>query len=101
KEHDPGGDIVRPAETLRLLLVLAEVPGCMDELLRDDRGTKRHVRERMFAPVRACHATGFEVRAHRRHVQLDDLIASELADKAVVEGDELHAGPLIFIAARA
>ena len=46
EEDDPRRDLVRPADLLRLLLVLAEVAGRVEELLRDDRRAQHRVRER-------------------------------------------------------
>ena len=40
EEDDPRRDLVRPVDLLRLLLVLAEVAGRVEELLRDDRRAK-------------------------------------------------------------
>ena len=44
---------MRPADALRLLLVLAEVAGGVEELLRDDRRAQPYVREREVSPVAA------------------------------------------------
>ena len=46
-------------------------------------------------------AAALEPLAHRRHVEPDDLLAVEVADPAVVVGDELHATPQTAIATRA
>ena len=49
EEVDPRRDAVRPVDVLRLLLVLAEVAGRVEELLRDDR-------RRAASPPRAASA---------------------------------------------
>src|SRR5579875_2552377 len=46
-------------------------------------------------------APPLEVRPHRGHVEADDLLAVQVADLAVVVGDELHATSQIAIATRA
>ena len=46
EEDDPRRDLVRPADLLGLLLVLAEVPCGVEELLRNDRGAQVRVLER-------------------------------------------------------
>src|SRR5581483_12347907 len=46
EEHDPRRDLVRPADLLRLLLVLPEVPRGVEELLRDDRRAEALTLER-------------------------------------------------------
>ena len=92
EEDDPGRDLVRPADLLRLLLVLAEVAGRVEELLRDDRRAELRLRERdpLAGLVRAA---PLEQLAHRRDVEHRDLVAVEDADSLVVaERDELHAG---------
>ena len=101
EEDDPGRDLVRPVDVLRLLLVLAEVAGRVEELLRHDRRAQPHVLERVLAPVARAHRAALEVLAHRRHVELDHAVVAQLADEAVVEGDELHATPQTRCAARA
>ena len=49
EEDDPGRDLVRPADLLRLLLVLAEVARRVEELLRDDRRAEARLGERRRA----------------------------------------------------
>ena len=90
EEVDPRRDLVRPVDVLRLLLVLAEVAGGVEELLRDDRRLELRVGERR-APVALVRAAELEVLAHRVHVELDDLVAVDAADLAAVVRDELHA----------
>src|SRR5262249_14148159 len=62
EEADPGRDLVLPADLLRLLLVLPEVAGRVEELLRDDRRAEALPveRNRLAGVVRAA---TFEVRA--------------------------------------
>ena len=90
EEDDPGSDLVRPADLLRLLLVLAEVAGRVEELLRDDRRAQLRVLER-DALAGLVRAAVLEELAHRRRVEDDDLLPIEVSDLlAVAEGDELH-----------
>ena len=89
EEDDPRRDLVRPVDVLRLLLVLAEVAGRVEELLRHDRRAERRVRERRPL-ARVVGAAALEVLAHRRHVEAHDLVAVDPADLAVVVRDELH-----------
>jgi hypothetical protein len=80
--------------------VLAKVAGGVEELLRLDRRAQPRVTERhTFA--RRVRAAPLEPVAHRRHLQSGDLLAVEIADLAVVVGDELHATPHTVIATRA
>src|SRR5262249_31334842 len=98
EEDDPRGDLVRPADLLRLLLVLAEVAGRVEELSRHDRCAQSRLRERNpLAGLVA--AAALEPFAHRRDVEDRDLVA--VAPRAFSERDELHATPQTFIAARA
>jgi hypothetical protein len=101
EEDDPGRDLVRPTDALRLLLVLAEVPRSVDELLRPDRRPQPRVRER-DALTRLVGTAALELLPHRRHVEDRDLVAVDHADPRVVpERDQLHSTtPQIFIAAR-
>ena len=100
EEVDPGRDPVRPVDVLRLLLVLAEVARRVEELLRDDRRAQLRLRQRR--PLAGLlGAAALEPLAHRRHVEPDDRLAVEVADSAVVVGDELHATPQTAIATRA
>ena len=102
EEDDPGRDPVRPPHLLRLLLVLAEVAGRVEELLRHDRGAQADVLERELVARRARNLVALEVMAHRRHLELHDLVSAQLANLAVVEGDQAgHAGSQSRIAARA
>ena len=89
EEDDPRRDLVRPVDVLRLLLVLAEVAGRVEELLRDDRRAERRVGERRPL-ARVVGAAALEVLAHRRHVEPHDLVAVDPPDLAVVVRDELH-----------
>ena len=102
EEDDPGRDLVRPADALRLLLVLPEVAGGVEELLRHDGRTQLDC---VRLEDLACLSGGpprLEVRAHRRDLELDDLVVSQVTDPAFVEGDELHsATPQTRWAARA
>src|SRR6185437_9991095 len=88
---DPRRNLVRPADPLRLLLVLAEVARGMDELLRNDRRAQRDVGECGLVP-RSGGATAFEVLPHRGNVQLDDRLATKLSNLSLVVGYELHVG---------
>src|SRR5207237_8326534 len=100
EEHDPRGELVRPADALRLLLVLTEVPRRVNELLRDDGRTQLHVFARVPVPARGPAA--LEVRPHRRDVELNDAPVAHLPDLSVVEGHQLHdAIPQTFAAVRA
>src|SRR5262249_33833636 len=101
EEDDPRRDPVRPLHLLRLLLVLAEVAGRVEELLRDDRRTQPDVLERELPAGRAGSLVALEVLTHRRHLELDDLLAAQLADPALVESDELGHVSQTVIAARA
>ena len=96
-----GAICVRPVDVLRLVLVLAEVAGGVEELLRDDRRAQRRVGERR-ALGRVVRAAALEVLAHRRDVEAHDLVAVDAPDLAVVVGDQLHrADPLRDAAHRA
>ena len=53
------------------------------------------------APVARASAPRLEVGPHRRRVQLDHAVVAQLADQAVVEGDQLHATPQTRCAVRA
>src|SRR5438045_8910941 len=66
EEDDPRRDLVRPTDPLRLLLVLAEVAGRVEELLRHDRRTQPRARKRDTITGRPGPAP-LEVRAHVRH----------------------------------
>ena len=92
EEDDPGCDLVRPADLLRLLLVLAKVSGGVEELLRDDRCAQTGLGQR-DALTRLVRAATLEVLAHRRHVENRDLLAVEKPDATlpVADRDELHA----------
>ena len=95
EEDDPRRDLVRPADLLRLLLVLAEVAGRVEELLRDDRRAQPGLGDRdpLTGLVRPA---ALEVPAHRRDVEDGDLVAVEHADAPFLpEADELH-GSTIF-----
>src|SRR5581483_2656049 len=89
KEDDPRRELVRPVDVLRLVLVLTEVAGRVEELLRHDRRAQPHLRERGTL-ARFAGAAAFEVFAHRRHVEAHDLLAFAASDLAVVVGDEPH-----------
>src|SRR5581483_1127965 len=100
EEDDPRSDLVRPVDPLRLLLVLAEVSGGVEELLRDDRRMQPRLGERR--PLEGVVGTAaLKVRSHVGHVESHDLVALEAADLAVVVRDELHATPQTDIATRA
>src|SRR6185503_16676886 len=101
EEHDPGRDLVRPVDVLRLLLVLAEVPGGVEELLRHDRRTQAYVFERVLGTGRPRLGPRLEVGPHRWRIQLGHAVVAQLADQAVVEGDQLHATPQARWAVRA
>jgi hypothetical protein len=89
EEVDPRRDPVRPVDVLRLLLVLAEVAGRVEELLRHDRRAQPRLGQRrpLAGLVRA---PALEPLAHRRHVEPDDHVPVEIPDPPVVVGDELH-----------
>ena len=90
EEDDPRRDLVRPADALRLLLVLAEVAGGMEELLRDDRRLEVGVGERRpLADVLG--ASLVELRAQVGNVEPDDLLAVDPTDLAAVVGDQPQA----------
>ena len=74
-----------------LLLVLAEVPRGVEELLRDDRRAQARVGERDALARDVC-AAALEVPAHRRHVEDGDLLAVQHPHPplSVAERDELH-----------
>ena len=100
EEDDPGRDLVRPAHSLRLLLVLAKVAGRVDELFRDDRRPQLDGFERRL-PARGTHVSGsLEVLPCRRYVELHDRVVAQFTDPAVVERDELHAASARRFAAR-
>ena len=83
EEHDPRRDLVRPVDVLRLLLVLAEVAGRVEELLRDDRRAQPHVRERVLAPGRSAPAAGSKYsRIDRRRRARSTRSSRTLADAA-------------------
>src|SRR5205085_2935593 len=89
EDHDPGRDLVRPPDALRFLLVLAEVAGGVEELLRRDRRAEGRLRKRhAFAGL--GRASALEVRAHAQYVERRDRVAVDTADLAVVVRDELH-----------
>ena len=92
EEDDPGRDLVRPADALRLLLVLAEVARGVEELLGDDRRPQANVGERMLLAGRARNLVPLEQFAHRFRVELGDHVALDPTDLSVIEGGELHRG---------
>ena len=79
EEDDPGRDPVRPVDALRLLLVLAEVAGRVEELLRDDRRPQAALDERPAASGLGRPAAALEERAHVRRVELHDGVAAHVA----------------------
>ena len=90
EEDDPRRDLVRPADLLRLLLVLAEVAGRVEELLRDDRCAKLRLGERDALAASSAPPSSNSSRMDG-NVEDDDLLAVDVADPVVVERDELHA----------
>ena len=90
EEDDPRRDLVRPVDVLRLLLVLAEVAGGVEELLRHDRRLQARGGERR-ALAGVLGAAALEVGAQVGHVEADDLLALDPSDLAAVVGDEPHA----------
>jgi hypothetical protein len=90
EEHDPGGDLVRPADALGLLFVLAEVAGGVEELLGDDWGAQTDVGERVLLPRRVWNFVTLEQLAHRARVELGDQVALDASDPAFIEGGKLH-----------
>jgi hypothetical protein len=89
EEDDPRRDLVRPVDALRLLLVLAEVAGRVEELLRHDRRSQPRIRERRPL-ARVVRAAALEVLAHGGNVEADDLLALDPPDLAVVVRDQPH-----------
>ena len=99
EEVDPRRDVVRPVDVLRLGLVLAEVAGRVEELLRDDRRAQPRLGERN--PLAGLvGATALEVLPHRRHVENGDLLALEHPDPpySLTERDQLHALSILSLA---
>ena len=90
EEDDPGRDLVRPADALRLLLVLAEVAGGVEELLGDDRRAQADIGERILLARRARNLVPLEQLPHRAGVELDDPVALDPTDLALIEGGKLH-----------
>src|SRR5947208_16121148 len=84
EEDDPRRDLVRPGDLLRLLLVLAEVPRGVEELLRDDRRAEPSALER-HALARLVGAATLEVRPQVGHVQQRALVPVDPARPAVGE----------------
>ena len=80
-------------DPLRLLLVLAEVPGGVEELLGHDRWAQARAGERnRLAGLVA--AAALEVRAHVGDPEHADLVADDMADPEVLaERDEPHVAP--------
>src|SRR5262249_53541138 len=71
KEHDPGCDLMRPVDDLRLGLMLAIVARGMKELFRDDRRPQSTIRQRHTLPIgprryRRRILTGLKQLPHRR-----------------------------------
>src|SRR4051812_30556514 len=81
---------MRPVDVGRLLVVLAEVPRRVEELLRDDRRAQLDVGQRVLTPGVVGAAT-FEVGPHVRDVEFDDRVVLDAAHAGVVERDQLHA----------
>ncbi len=100
EEDDPRCNRVRPVDLLRLVLVLAEVAGRVEELLRDDRGTQARLDERR-ALGGIVGPAPLEVRAHVRDVEADDLLPLDPAHRPLVVGDELQTTPQTRMAVRA
>jgi hypothetical protein len=90
EEHDPRRDLMRPVDVLRVVFVLSEVAGGVEELLRHDRRTQLR-RGQRGALGRVVGAAALEVLAHARDVEADDLVAVDAPDLAVVVGHQLHA----------
>ncbi len=97
EEHDPGRDLVRPGDDLRLLLVLAEVAGGVEELLGDDRRAQANVGE--CDALAGCRAVADSTpRSNSARMSGTsssvDLVAVEHAGArgalGRLEGDELH-----------
>src|SRR3990170_2568238 len=94
EEDDPGRNLVRPADLLRLLLVLAEVAGGVEELLRDDRRAEARLGER-HTLARLVGAAALKVGAHGRDVEDGDLLAVKHAyARFVSKANELHGAKL-------
>ena len=93
EEDDPGRDLVIPVDLLALLLVLAEVAGGVEELLRHDRRQQPGLGER-HAAAALLGPAALEVLAHRGHVEQRDLVADDMADGdaglGVLERHKLH-----------
>src|SRR5262245_56597857 len=81
---------MRPVDVLRFLLVLAEVAGRVEELLRNDRRLEPGVGQRC-ALAGLVGAAAREPFAHRADVEARELFAVDVADLAAVIRDELHA----------
>ena len=92
EEHDALVHRVRPVDGGELLVVIGEVAGRVEELLRPDRRLELHVGVREALAGLGDVAAALEVLAGRGHVEFDDgaLFELETADAAAVEGDELH-----------
>ena len=87
-----GSSGMRPVDARRLLVVLAEVAGRVEELLRDQRRAQAHVVERQLTAGRVDVAAELEVAPHVRHVELDYPVSDDFSDALVVEGNEFHLG---------
>ena len=83
EEDDPRRDLVRPADALRLLLVLPEVAGRVEELLRGRIGARRCASASATRSRRLVGAATLEVLAHRRYGEHDDLVAVDAADTSL------------------
>src|SRR3954454_12995369 len=84
---------MRPADVQRLLVVLAEVAGRVEELLGDDRRAQGDVAERERLAGGGGRSAELEVHAEGRDIQFLDDAVGELsypAATAAVERDELH-----------
>ncbi len=81
---------MRPVHLLELLVVVEEVAGRMEELLGHDGSAQADIRQLDDVAGLAHLLVALEVLAHRRHVELDDVVAVDAADAAFVECDQFH-----------
>src|SRR6185437_15227710 len=83
---------------LQFLVVVGEVAGGVEELLRHDRRPQPDLRQRETLPRLAGLAGALEPFPRRGAVELDDdrvvalALALQATDPTGVEGDELHGG---------
>src|SRR3954454_4983228 len=98
EEVDPGRNPVRPVNVARLLLVLAEVTGGVEELLRADGRTQPSLGQRR-ALVGFFGTAPLEVLAHGADFETHHLLTVDTPHSPLVVGHELH--PQTVLATRA